>query len=387
MSRSTGTLLLAILWACASTVLASAQVTSSPTEVSGRNQASSTVAYVYVSRVTSNGTNKIKGFSAAADGSLTTIPGSPFADNVNYMALTGTWLFGVENTPPGDKIHSLSIAANGSLKLQNIYTVTSTGGGILSLFLDHTGATLYADYYTTNNDYLSYSINKSTGQLTFINDLAGGPSNNSPVSFIGNNLFAYSSSCYHFSPEIFGVERSGDGSLSWLNTSPPLPAEKSGGFYCPWMAAADPTSHLAVAMQPYTSNWGKDGSVQLATYTADSAGNLTTNSTYSNMPSVLVGDVSRYWMSPDGKYLAVGGSGGLQIFHFNGANPITKFTGLLTTSGIDQLFWDNANHLYALSRNAAKLYVFTVTSTGVTQAPGSPHGITNPANLVVLPKT
>jgi hypothetical protein len=183
------------------------------------------------------------------------------------------------------------------------------------------------------------------------------------------------------------VERNSDGSLSWLNSLPPLPTAKFGDFYCPWSAAADPTNHLAVAVQPYTFDWVKDGSAQLATYAADRAGNLTTNSTYSNMPSVLVGNVNHYWMSPSGKYLAVGGSSGLQIFHFNGANPITKFTGLLVSDGIDQLFWDNANHLYAISRAANKLYVFTVTSTGATQAPGSPHSITNPNYMVVQPKT
>ena len=30
-------------------------------------------------------------------------------------------------------------------------------------------------------------------------------------------------------------------------------------------------------------------------------------------------------------------------------------------------------HLYAVSTHAGKLYVFTVTSEGVTQAPGSPR--------------
>jgi hypothetical protein len=50
------------------------------------------------------------------------------------------------------------------------------------------------------------------------------------------------------------------------------------------------------------------------------------------------------------------------------------------------MFWDNANHLYAISRSAGKLYVFTVATTSVTQAPGSPHSITNPENLIVLPK-
>jgi hypothetical protein len=91
-------------------------------------------------------------------------------------------------------------------------------------------------------------------------------------------------------------------------------------------------------------------------------------------------------MSPSGQYLAVGGTSGLQIFHFNGANPITKFTGLVTTKQIDQLFWDNSNHLYAISRTAGKLFVYSVSSTGVKRAPGSPHTIATPQNIIVLPK-
>jgi WD40 repeat protein len=137
---------------------------------------------------------------------------------------------------------------------------------------------------------------------------------------------------------------------------------------------------------PLTSNWDPDGPWQLATYTADSSGNLTTNSTYSNMPSVSVGGVNDYRMSPSGQYLAVGGTKGFQIFHFNGANPITPFTGLLTSAPITQIFWDNANHVYALSPSAGKVFVFTVTSTGVTRAPGSPHAVPSPQSLIVLPR-
>jgi hypothetical protein len=77
----------------------------------------------------------------------------------------------------------------------------------------------------------------------------------------------------------------------------------------------------------------------------------------------------------------------MQIFHFNGANPIAKFTGRLTSSPIDQIFWDNANHVYATSVQAGKPFAWNVTSAGVTRAPGSPHAIPNPENLIVLPKT
>lgn len=376
--------LLAFAAICASTVLASAQVTSSSTESNSIQPPASPVAYVYVSSAPTSSTGQISAYSAASNGALTPIPGSPFPHDVNYMAVNGAWLFGVANMDTD--INSFSIASNGALTFKDTYKVTNPGPGVISVYLDHTGSTLYADYYTINNDYLSFSINQSTGRLTKIGDLAGGPPNNTPVSLIGNNLYGYSSSCYHFGQEIIGVKRNTDGTLSYLNSNFPFPAEKSGGFYCPWKAAADPTNHLAIAMDPLNSNWGQDGLWQLASYTADTAGNLTTKSTFSNMPNVLVGAVNDYSMSPSGKYLAVGGTAGFQIFHFNGANPITKFTGLLTGNTIDQIFWDNANHVYAISLKAGKLFVWTVTSTGATRAPGSPHLIPNVQNLIVLPK-
>jgi hypothetical protein len=80
------------------------------------------------------------------------------------------------------------------------------------------------------------------------------------------------------------------------------------------------------------------------------------------------------------------GSKGLQIFHSNGANPSTKFTGTLVSAEIDKVLWDNSNHLYAISGKAGKLYVFSVTSAGTTQAPGSPYSIPGVEYLIVLPK-
>jgi hypothetical protein len=54
-------------------------------------------------------------------------------------------------------------------------------------------------------------------------------------------------------------------------------------------------------------------------------------------------------ISPSGAFLAAGGSRGLQIFHFNGASPITSLTDVLTTDNIGPMLWDNNNHLYALT--------------------------------------
>ena len=393
MSRSIAVCLLALAGACASTVLASAQATSSPTENSTQGN-SSPVAFVYVSNSPTSGTGQINGYTAAANGALTPIPGSPFQHNDSYMAVNGAYLFANENNQNASQVDSFSIASNGALTLRETKLLESMPG-MISIYLDHTGSTLYADYYTTNNDYLQYTIDQSNGELNYLGDLAGGPANNSPVSFIGNNVFAYSSSCYQFTPEVIGVHRARVGSLSYIsNFNAPFPTTKNAGFYCPWLAAADPTNHLAIAMQPLNSNWVPTGPYQLATYTADSSGNLTTTSTYSNMPFTEAGGkagtynsyLNDYWMSPAGNLLAVAGSSGLQVFHFNGANPITKYTGLLTKDDVDQVFWDNANHLYAIGRAAGELWVFTVTPTEVIQAPGSPYSIPGAENLIVLPK-
>jgi hypothetical protein len=126
------------------------------------------------------------------------------------------------------------------------------------------------------------------------------------------------------------------------------------------------------------------GAARIAVYTADSSGDLTTNSTSANMPKVAVGSVIDMKMSPSGKVLAIAGTSGVQVFHFNGANSVTAFSGLMTRDEVDQMFWDDANHLYAVSRSAGKLFVFTVTDTSSRPAPGSPYTIGSPYGLAVL---
>jgi hypothetical protein len=192
---------------------------------------------------------------------------------------------------------------------------------------------------------------------------------------------------------ILGVQLERNVTLSTINNfSAPLPTAKSGEGYLPSGAAPDPTNLLVIAVAPVNGNFQRVGLTQLATYTSQSDGSLTTNSTYANMPATEAGGdcntcyVTDYWMSPSGKFLAVAGTSGLQIFRFNSANPITRFTGLLTKDSINQLFWDNANHLYAISAKSGKLFVFTVTSQGAVEASGSPHTIASPSSLIVLPK-
>jgi hypothetical protein len=358
---------------------------------------SAPVAYVYVSSTpTSSTTNVVNAFAAATNGTLTLVPGSPFRDNVTSMAVNGQYLFG--SNQAGIYVAAFSIQSNGALRWTVSTDVDRASGCTFPapLVLDHTGTNVYraatAGSLCDSTSYQSFSIQKPTGRLTF---LGSGPTTflfNTPLSFIGNNTYAYGSDCVNFQgnyTDTFSIlHRQSNGELINVSANAPTPAAKnSGDFYCRSMTAADPTNHLAVSLQAITQSTSMpDGSPQLATYTADGSGNLTTTSTFANMPPTLVQFVNGMAMSPSGKLLAVGGTAGLQIFHFNGASPITHYTGLLTSAQIDQLYWDNSNHLYAISNSAGKLYVFTITPTSATQAAGSPHTITRPQNIIVQPK-
>jgi hypothetical protein len=120
---------------------------------------------------------------------------------------------------------------------------------------NHTGVSLYDGYInlrgTGNNGYQAYSIDNSNGKITFVNQVVGGPEFGLVLCFIGNNVYGSSSSSYHFTPIIYGFKRNSNGGLTELNINPPFPTSPSGDFYCPYLAAADPASQVAIAVQPY----------------------------------------------------------------------------------------------------------------------------------------
>lgn len=372
------------------TAAASAQL--APARTPGHRKVAASdnpVAYVYVSNTPAgSSTNQIEGFSAAANGQLTEIVGSPFPENVTFMAVNGAYLFASDAN--NIDIDTYSIESNGVLNYAGSTNVVQ-GQNCDSpgpIFLDHTGQSLYnVDIYgndCANSTYESFAITSDSGLMTFLNYAGASPEYNTVLRFIGNNQFAYGSSCYDFNPAIFGVKRASNGSLTMLNLNAPYPTPPAGDGWCPVSGAADATNHLALAMALEPS-YGELGTYQLASYSVGSAGNLTTTNTYTDMPAVEVGSVTDLNMSPSGELLAVSGTTGLQVFHFNGANPVTAYTGLLTTDEVDQVFWDNDNHLFAIGRSAGKLWVFTVTPTAQSQAPGSPYAVSVPDALIVQP--
>lgn len=352
---------------------ASAQTSTSPS------------AYVYLINGVSKNTSELDGYRADSTGALTRIPGSPFwsstSPNVGGIALTAHWLFATDGT----SIYAFSIAANGSLKRVSSINAEQFSecrcGSIGSLFLDHSGSTLYAlSIYDdgSNNTIQFFHKNGTTGALTFIGSAS--PESAAlwgPLSFTGNNEYGYNASCIQQSPAFYTARRNSDGTLTRFLIEQPVPTLPNDN-YCTFGHAADPTSHLAVGFVTESTH-----RTQLGVYTADSAGNLTTKSTYQNMPTAAVGLPSVLLMSPGGSLLAVGGTTGLQVFHFHGSNPITPYTGLIAAHAINDLAWDTHNHLYAIG--SGRVNAFRVTATGYKQASGSPYAI-NAKAIAVLPK-
>src|ERR1700680_217198 len=191
------------------TEVAFAQLTSSQTGASVQARTSgSPVAFVYVSSSPRGNNFEINAFSAASNGELTPVQGSPFSADVQGMAVNGKYLFGTNGT----YVYSFSVASDGALqKVASINAQQFNGyncGGPVALFLDHTGATLYdEDFYgnnCANNTYQFFGIDRSSGDLSYRGATsAASPQFNVPLSFIGNNVYAYGSGCYHFYPAIF----------------------------------------------------------------------------------------------------------------------------------------------------------------------------------------
>jgi hypothetical protein len=391
-----------LLTTCAAVLYAAASLAQSASIQT--TTASSPVAFLYFSTFSpghnsltpGKGKTQINAYSVASDGSLTKIPGSPFAVNgsTTQMCANNKYLFAATHIEQADntypkKVNSYRIASNGALTLSHVL-----GNAILTnLTLDHTGGTLYAQKNGIG-DILAYEVRWSDGGLEYLgNTFAPSlefqfPDFYAPLSFTGDNKYAYANT-------FDGYMRAGNHSLIDLHLG--LPQVVS------LQAAADPNGNLAGLLKLGFDSKGA-GIFGVASYKVGSDGSLTTTQTNGTVPRTNLKDVNSMSMSPSGKILAVGGSGEVQLFHWNGSAPATPFADLpikqyegvpdqvLTVPGSAVvLLWDNANHLYAYeegftpapSGETGYLYVWTVTPDGYKAAPGSPHAFFGPISTVL----
>ncbi|MGA2535489.1 MAG: hypothetical protein ABSF53_05705 [Terracidiphilus sp.] len=375
---------------------ATASAQDSPSPTNEAPTATSPAAFVYVASNFS-AINEIVGYAAAANGKLTPLPGSPYPYSEDSLAATGDFLFGAETNPI--YIDSFSVASDGALTFLEA-TATRRGdclGSISNLILDHTGATLYGlnedstGTHCVDDALVSYEIEKPSGKLNYLGNTGFGSTAfegvfNFQLPFSANDKFAYVPASFDPPATILGFERHSNGKLEFADTRGPMP-KKEDDTYLPFLVATDPFNHVAAYVQAFNSKTGnEDGPPQIATYTADASGNLSTTSNFENMPKAsIVDSLTDMKMSPTGKFLAVAGVG-LQVLHYNGAEPAKDFVTLLPGKYISAMAWDSNDHLYVLALESNMMYVYTVTSTSVSQAPGSPYKIEQPQAISVVIK-
>jgi 6-phosphogluconolactonase (cycloisomerase 2 family) len=375
-------------------------------------------AYVYVSNnPLGDSQYQITAYSVDTSGQLTPLAGSPFKDSVRQISVNGVYLLGdspIQEDSAGvisnNFIDAFKIGSDGALTpaaQTDMHQFSKGCGSIGQVALDRTGQTLFA--FESNHDcsgnhgMASFSVDPSTGSLSSLGSIEIGTPAVYGFSVSGDNKYAYAlagggpaiSGFFEFQLSSNGLLRSNSAFKGGFPPSPGPPPGATGSYHSQ-QTAADSANHVVVVESPVFSSGGPSpAQTQLATYTVGADGNLTTTDTYATMPAAPLAKTTftQLMISPSNKFLAVADRGGLQIFHFNGANPITSFTDLLTTDDISEIAWDKHDHLYAITRtvsapstpntNANKLYVFTVTDSSVTQSPGSPYTITFPAGLAV----
>jgi hypothetical protein len=380
-------------------------------DASPETTAAASVTNVYVQVI--NGVNV---YNATTTGELTLVKGSPFTTSGQMEGNNGKFLLSVGTTD----IHAYAIESNGAVGKQVSSTntqdfdgaecgTTSVNGSPNGSLLDHTGKYFYVQLFgaqyqegnTTCASWQSYQV-ESNGELEFLNSMeyeswADGSAGASIVPTIsGNDEFGYGAFYWEeYCCTVFSAFAKIPGGTLETNSAftevDPKGDPTGPYYYFPLLVKADPTDHLAVLM--YSEDdlpFGNVGPDQLASYTINgTTGSIVSTNTWRNMPIPEITNISNMSMSPSGKLLALSGNAGLQLFHFNGAEPITTFKYLLPAVSVDQLGWDNNNHLYVLSYSAEKLYVYTVTPTSTSEVAGSPFTVQNAyglRGLIVVPK-
>lgn len=345
----------------------------------------------YSSYVYTAGASSITGYGVNADGSLTAIPGSPFAVATdNNIVTNGSNVYTVDADGQTLKVYSIS-ESSGALTFGSstnaISSQTFSGDIVSNLSLDHTGATLYAGNVDSSGDDGLNEFNVSSGSsATAIGYTGNSEAFGPPLVFSPDNKYVYNGNCYHIGWSTFRYARNSDGTLTSLPgpsgaDSPPV-APPSGDDPCPSAYAVSAKGFLAIA---YTDT-PQGGTYMIGTYKINSDGSLTPVSgsqatTASN--GGTTGNTSvAIDFDPTGTWLAVAGNGGVQTFAMD-SSGLPSPAGAPQDAGVSFLNveWDKSNHLFATT--SSQLYVWNASGGQLTPASGSPQS--GGTGLAVLP--
>ena len=355
------------------------------------------IAYVYVQVA-----KGVSVYSETAAGKLTLVKGSPFAVSGQMEGITGSHLLSVGTAV----LHSYQIASSGAVGKQvaSINTATydsedcgpTTGNKAV---LDHSGKYFYVqlggadDEVCENSDLQTYQIG-SNGDFTFLGNFyteSDGPL--APLVLDSSDKYAYSFlyDLSDFSYFTSFIHMNDLASNPTFTEKDPATDPNLSYYLQPRATVADPNEHLAVLMvQCAIGDDACEGSFQLASYTINpKTGGISSTNTEDNAPWLEITEPIGMDMSYDGKFVAIGGSSGIQVFNFNGAALPTNLDAVAPGVQFDQVTWDKADHLFALSYEAQELYIFNVSKAkGVVEiglpmiVPGA-YGLTG---IIVVPK-
>jgi hypothetical protein len=367
------------------------------------------VAYAFIATVGENqnsGPNNVYALAVSSDGSFTQV-GTASTPTPNYhLSVTKNFLFGIDQA---SNIYSYSISSTGALKLVATTNAGNSVPGFDSMYstpvlqVDETGSTVYAFIPTSQTDWLLASFKiESSGELQFLGTAYADPNAISQIRFVQNGQFALTDGCYNTAEgasfttdsddvnDIVTYKRESNGFLTYVGTSHDTPPAQSPYEYCAaGVNASDPTDHFATVFSIFNPP-GDDvmsPPFALGTYTVNSSGTPSTTSDYENMPTANLGEgVDAMSIDPTGKLLAAGGNSGLQLFHFNGASPITSYSGVLQSGNfVRALCWDKSSQLFVLQGESVDIY--NVIPTSYTKLKPwtlkNPTG-TTPYSMIVL---
>ena len=268
------------------------------------------------------GANQYPGIRSVVKREAYSRPSVHLSGQLSHMSVNKTYLFGAGDN--GKDIYTFAIASDGALKQvseTNAQKYNPYGcGSIGPTQIDYSGTTLYNQVNAgdcQNVQFIQAFKIENNGELQFIGNSISGIPTISLLSLRFVSLvpieFAYQTGCADdeglAGPVNEVYKRESNGMLTTIaydNVSPKT--QNPDDVTVPFCLPATRQNHLAVAYSLYNAK-GFVGTKALASYTADSHGNLTTTNTFENMP-LISSETAAMSISPTGgKLLAVGGWG------------------------------------------------------------------------------
>jgi len=340
-----------------------AQTTSSPT-----------VAYVYLGGRDIR-PHPIYAFSLQANGTVHTVPGSPFSaaaltnGSPQTLVATSTNFVYASDT---ENIATFRRSANGALTFVSSVFVTDRAP-IDTLTLDRTASNLYVgDGRFENSHYVIF--NKGTqGQLTAASELPGVQSDGE-LQFEHNNKFAYTTYFPFLNlPDLPGNQyctfeafsRTTDGSLNPFDPALARPAGVAASDFCPASVASSALGYVAVAYRTLdTTRFVGIGVHSIAIYKILASGEL---QLVSNLVTTLDATLPiTMKFDPSGTFLATAGKQGVQLYRLSAAGSLTKSgPALYTHTNFRDVRWDTSGHVVTISFGA--VYFFGLKNAQLVQ--------------------